>query len=109
MGSKTNRVLTIAFLASFTIVLILGLSGCSNVTEGVITSKNYVPPSTWWSQQCVTYDSKGQCKVWMPVQNTDPECWQLSLKNAAEDTGDICIDPESWRQVRPGEPWPPLP
>lgn len=103
--TKTNRVLTAAFLTSFTIVLILGLTACG-IDSGTITSKSYTPPSSYTVSTCGGMDSKGQCIAWYPAVYFTPECWELDLGNEAGDTGSVCVDPHSWELVHPGEHWP---
>lgn len=75
------------------------LVGCSSgPATGTITKKEYIPESSYTTMMYC-----GQ-NCWMPVINTDPECYKLNLKNN-DKTGSVCIDENRWKTVKVGDWW----
>lgn len=97
----------------------LALAACSSVTHGTITSKQYKPEQQWtyeqpiYSQRCTTsgYGSRTSTSCssyissWIPIPETDPECWQLNLRNGSGDTGSVCVSEQAWNGARVGGSW----
>jgi hypothetical protein len=97
------------------VLLAFALTACgADVTHGTITSKQYVPQSTYtqeqpvYSERCLLVNKQEDCSTfvstWIPVQETDPECWKLNLKSG-KNTGSVCVPQSAWESAKVGGVW----
>ncbi|WP_439377865.1 hypothetical protein [Amycolatopsis lexingtonensis] len=81
------------------------ISACSSISSGTVTGKEYEPESTWFSQDCMSYDTKMNCRFYMPTAHTDPECWRLDLVQG-EDDGSVCVSKQDYNSYGAGDFYP---
>lgn len=86
------------------LVAILILAGCGHPSQGMVYKKEYVPQSSYQIMVCSAYNKNGTCMVWMPIQQTDPECWKLLVKDETE-KWDVCVDKETWDRTQIESTW----
>lgn len=110
-----NHRATAAVLAA---AVAAAISGCAGITHGTITSKEYVPERHWiyeqpvYSERCTTSGSGSRTSTsctsyistYVPIPETDPECWKLHLKHNS-DTGSVCVSQASWETAKVGGTW----
>ncbi|WP_158881933.1 hypothetical protein [Amycolatopsis anabasis] len=81
------------------------VAGCSSVTSGTVTGKEYEPETTVLVPTCTIYDSKGMCVIWTPLPFTDPECWRLDLDDGKA-TGSVCVSRQDYDRYKKGDRYP---
>lgn len=99
-----------AALAS--VVLLVGCG--ADVTQGTVTGKAFVPVRHWtyldpiYATACSGSGSSFSCHqyivTYMPVEETDPECWKLSLLDG-KNKGSICVSQSEWDGAKVGTYW----
>jgi hypothetical protein len=93
----------------------LTLTACgSSLDHGTITGKKYVPEKHWTYEQpiymthCYSTGKTTSCYQsltgFMPIPETDPECWRLSLRDGKE-TGHVCVSKAAWEKAKIGGTW----
>lgn len=93
MRTKLAVIVTIALL----------LVGCSSISSGYITAKKYSPPSSYITQQCSYYNSKGVCTIWVPVTHHVDETFKFDLRNDNKDTGWIYVTESEYEKYQVGD------
>jgi len=79
----------------------LVLTGCSSISSGTVTGKEYSPAYTTTSLQCYSFGKAG-CTMWMPVVHYWPATYQLDLRNGSK-TGWVDVDARTYAQERVGD------
>lgn len=79
------------------------LVGCSSISSGYITAKNYEPAYSYMTQQCAAYNAKGVCTVWMPVTHYVDEKFRFDLRNDNKDTGWVYVSRTTYDQYQVGD------
>jgi hypothetical protein len=102
------------FLAAVVMAAMLSSCGTEPPDNGYVTSRRYEPGyyEDWVSQDCVLYDDKFQCKMYLPQHHHDwhEPTWQLCLRN--EDnvdhvkTGCIYVTESVFNQYHDGQHYP---
>ncbi len=81
----------------------LMLVGCSSISSGTITAKAYEPAYSYMTQQCVSYNAKSQCSVWMPVTHYVDEKFRFDIRNDNKDTGWVYVHKSEYEKYEIGD------
>jgi hypothetical protein len=97
------------------VAVAVALAGCgSDITHGTITGKQYVPGRQHtdmepvYGTRCSRVGRSSSCSTvvtaWIPVSVTNPECYQLNLKQGGDD-GSVCVSPVEYDRAQIGGQW----
>lgn len=101
-GRESRVPLTLALLA----LLLLAACG-ARIRAGYVLAKDYRPPSSWTSMECVARNVKtGGCLIQMPVTHAEPPHWRLRLKDDQGHEGWTDVDQPTWNRVEVGAHYP---
>ena len=93
-------------LAFYAIIAAAALSACTDVTSGVVVTKDHKDAYTYtyYVNQCYAYDKNMMCTMNIPMPQTseEPECYELVLRNA-DKTGSVCVDQATWTRTNVGD------
>lgn len=78
------------------------LAGCSAISAGTVTGKNYEPAYSYTTMQCYSYDKNMNCTVQMPVQQHVSEKWRFNLDDG-RDTGWVYVDETTYHEFEIGD------
>jgi hypothetical protein len=42
--------------------------------------------------------------MYIPISQTDPECWRLDLRDGKK-TGHVCVSKSAWEKAKKGGTW----
>lgn len=80
---------------------VLLLAGCSSISSGYVTKKEYEPAYTYSTMQCVAFNKYG-CSAYMPMIHYVPEHFRFDLKNK-DKTGWVYVSHETFDAVNVGD------
>lgn len=87
------------------LAVIATLTGCaSHLDHGMIIGKQYNPQSTYVIMSCILYTKYG-CSGYIPIPITDPQSWQLNMKDG-DKTGSTEVDQQTYDRVKVGQKYP---
>lgn len=92
--------------------LLLALSGCddNSIKTGPVVEKKYHGAYYWYSSDCVSYDSKMNCTVYIQTPHYQPEQFELCLSgqdyNKSEKRNCIDVPPDSYQKYEVGQHYP---
>lgn len=95
-----RRLATLAILA---IATTASLSACSSVEHGTVTGKEHVSSFTYYQNQCFAYSSKGLCTMDVPIPVTQPDMWDLDLRDSQGHTGTISVSQQTFERISVGD------
>lgn len=56
------------------------LSGCSaSISEGTVVNKTHEDGYYYTTMMCSVYDKNGFCTSYVPIQNYNPESWEITI------------------------------
>lgn len=84
------------------IALALLLSACSSISSGIITDKVSEPGHYWTTQQCVSYNAKGVCTVWMPQTHYDDPDWRFDIRDG-DKSGWVYVSEDTFNRYEVGD------
>jgi uncharacterized protein YceK len=80
---------------------VLLLAGCSSISSGYVTKKEYEPYNTYSTMLCAAFKKYG-FSVYIPMLHYVPEHWRLDLKNH-DQTGWVYVDEQTFNAVQVGD------
>jgi hypothetical protein len=101
----TGRRLQLTLIGAIVTVV----TACSSPPDsGYVISKRYEAPYTYFTNQCVLYDSKTYlCKVSVPIPNTEPAHWKLKIKDPdTSKEGWVEVSQSMYDRYNDGQHWP---
>lgn len=103
-GSNRRPVTRRAALLGLAPLALLALTSCG-LDHGTVTGKTYEPSYVYYVPQCISYSSRGTCRLSIPVPEKQPACWRLDLRDGS-DTGSTCVDQQTWDRAQIGQQYP---
>jgi len=80
------------------LALLLALVGCSSISAGIITDKNYSPAYSWTQMMCV-----GKPIVCYPIIHYVPEQWSFSLQDGKGTEGWVYVSQDEFNKYEVGD------
>ncbi len=79
------------------------LVGCSSISSGEITKKNYDEAYDYPVSYCMVYKSDGQCRIWGQRWEHVSERWSFDLVNDNKDTGWVNVSESEFDKYDVGD------
>lgn len=86
-------------------LMVLLLTGCSAISQGYITEKNYTPGYTSYQSQCVMYRKDMSCQMYQQVPYHVPDSWSFSIKKG-KDKGWVEVNKGIYDNYKIGDYYP---
>lgn len=107
----TRNAARTALLAT-TAAVLLPLTACG-IEHGTVTGKEYIAAYTDWDPipitrtRCSGSGKQSSCQTvtvgYRSVPEYHPACWELQLRNAHGDTGEVCVSHSEYATTKTGD------
>lgn len=79
------------------------LVGCSSISSGVITKKNYYEAHDYPVSYCAAYNAKSQCIAWAQRWEHVNERFSFDIRNDNKDTGWVDVSESEFNKYNVGD------
>ncbi|WP_434315879.1 hypothetical protein [Leifsonia sp. P73] len=83
--------------------VLISLTGCSAISSGTITRKEYRPAYETSVLTCGAYGKYG-CTLWIPIPEHEPASYRLDIRNG-DKSGWVDVDQTTYDQEKVGDWW----
>lgn len=88
---------------SLILLLLLTLAGCGWQGQGVVAEKTFSEGYDYYTFQCSSWDSKGNCIMQMPIFHHVPDSYGYKIRDSNGDIHDVATTKGDWESHKVGD------